>query len=130
MKISIAPVSFSSRLFSPVLAAAVLAGLLGNPVAAQWGQQKPKSAPPIPTVKLTRSTPIPDVPDYTGQAVFQDGFTMDRPQGVSYMERLKCRETRTSIIDWYVRALRGSGWKILHSDDSTISGTKEGSICS
>lgn len=46
------------------------------------------------------------------------------------MERLKCREKRPNIVQWYLGALGGSGWKIVHSDEANIFCTKDGSNCS
>ena len=90
---------------------------------AQFGGQK-KSAPPLPVKALAGPQPLPDVPQYTGQARFISGEKTDRNDGDSIRQTWHIKEGRAQAIDWYKTALTSSGWKVAAATKGTVTGSR------
>lgn len=82
--------------------------------------------------KLTQMVELPEVPQYTGQAVFVSGTRFPNAKsGASMTLLLRAIEYPAQIKEWYTAALQQSGWKLetLMCNERTVAASKGKRLC-
>lgn len=78
--------------------------------------------------KLTGIVELPNVPNYTGHAVFISGLRYPRDRsGVRIGMTIGVREDENEVLEWYKSALKTYRWQLLTSNptDKYVSAAKD-----
>ena len=116
-----------------------LAGLVvpqlanAHPTPDRAHQQQPRRnalAQPLPNVKaerLAQSVDLPNIPRYSGKAVFLEGFRVYDRCGEQIGMTFEAKETSDQIIQWYRDSLKEYSWNVLKdSEPNVLSALKDG----
>lgn len=78
--------------------------------------------------KLTGIIELPNVPNYTGHAVFVSGLKYPRDRsGMRIGMTIGVREEETEVLEWYKSALKTYGWMVISANpnDKHVSAAKD-----
>jgi hypothetical protein len=126
--------SSANRLtWSLLIALTSTISLLSLPTQAQYkAPQKKPETPPLaaPPDEMKGKVSLPDIPDYTGQPKFVNGFSYHVPkQGPSYVMTFNVKEDRPTVIEWWKNTLKTYRWNIISAERDAVTATKEGNMC-
>ncbi|MCC7528831.1 MAG: hypothetical protein IT342_09930 [Candidatus Melainabacteria bacterium] len=102
-----------------------LPNLLKNRAQTTSTQHAPDEFKPD---KLTAIIELPNVPNYTGHAVFVSGLKYPRDRsGVRIGMTIGVREDENEVLEWYKSALKTYGWMVISANpnDKYVSAAKD-----
>ncbi len=102
-----------------------LPNLLKNRAQTTSTQHAPDEFKPD---KLTGIIELPNVPNYTGHAVFVSGLKYPRDRsGMRIGMTIGVREDENEVLEWYKSALKTYGWMVISANpnDKYVSAAKD-----
>jgi hypothetical protein len=79
---------------------------------------------------LTGKVDLPNLPEFTGKAVFIGGLVHQANKGQHYVEHFKAKEDAKLVLDWYLNTLNMYKWQIMYNDSQSITAKSPTAQCS
>lgn len=103
-----------------------------------WGQpnknDSSKNRAPNPAARfsdtvLIKEESLPDLPRFSGQVAFLNGYTQETERWKTLSMTYHCKEQPDKVYEWYKQAVENYGWKIAKAKSSMITGNKGSNHC-
>lgn len=93
-----------------------------------WGKQKPPS-PPLQVEQMAQKMDVPFLPEFTGEHKFVSGIMHRSNNGPSCIMTFTSKEDAVRILQWYLSAVKGYGWKVRVQTEDTVSLARDNNVC-